>query len=162
MGTGLELLPMIAAGASAASGVMGLIGGMQQSKAAKQQAAYNAQIEANRAKVLKDQQTRDLYKAQGTARTQAAGSGATLGSFEDVLNANQEQGLLDIALGEYDSKIQQDRIRYEGAVASSQAKSNAVSSLLSGAAGAASGYTDYKQGIKLEKALSATSKAAGK
>ena len=159
---GLETIALISAGVSAASGVMGFVGGMQQSKAAKQQAAYNAQIEANRAKVLKDQQTRDLYKAQGTARTQAAGSGATLGSFEDVLNANQEQGLLDIALGEYDSKIQQDRIRYEGAVASSQAKSNAVSSLLSGAAGAAGGYTDYKNAGKLEKMLAGTTKAAGK
>jgi hypothetical protein len=159
---GIETIALISAGVSAATGVAGFIGSQQQAKSAKQQASYNAQIEANQAANTKKQQQRQLAQAQGTARTQAAGSGATLGSFEEVLNSNQEQGLLDIALGQYDSQITQQRIRYEGANAASQAKLQGISSLLSGAAGVASAGQDYYKAKDLKKTADATKGLSGK
>jgi hypothetical protein len=162
MGINPATLAIISAVGSGVSAVTGFIGGQQQAAAAKNQANYNSQVEANRRTVEEQKQRRQLTLAQGTARSQAASSGATLNSFEDVLNSNQEQGLLDIALGSYDSQITRDRIRYEGNAAASQAKNQGFSSLLSGAAGVAGGLGKYDAAKKADKVASSTAKLAGK
>lgn len=162
MGIESALLAQIATGVSAVSAVTGFIGGQQQASSARKQASYNATVEANRRSVEEQRQKRQLTLAQGTARARSGGSGATLNSFSDVLDDNQQQGLMDIALGAYDSQITQNRIRYEGSVASAQAKQNSYSSLLSGADGVATGIGNYNKAVKSASTLSGTSKLAGK
>ena len=162
MGINPATLSLIGTAFSGVSAITGFMGGQQQAAAATQQANYNSQVEANRREVEANQQKRQLALAQGTARSQAAGSGATLGSFEDVLNSNQEQGLLDIALGAYDSQITRQRILYEGKNTAKQASQAGYTSLLSGGAGVVSGISSYNKAVKKKTEADAAAKLAGR
>lgn len=135
------------------------IQGYQQGKAmAKQQGAItaaNIQTEQNRLAIERDQLKKQQEKARGSQRVAAAATGATLGSFDDVMAESTEASLMDLALLEYDSKVNQESMRYEGGVRQQEYKSQARSSLLKGIAGAASsGYQAYgASGIGASKPL---------
>lgn len=162
MGIDPATLALISTATSVGSAAFSLIGGMQQSSQAKAQAKYNQQVESNRRAVEEQQQRRQLTLAQGEARARAGGSGATLGSFEDVLNDSQEQGLLDIALGAYDSKVAQQRIAMEGSNAASNAMNSGLSGAFKGLSSAASSYSSYQTITKQQQQTNATKTAAGK
>ncbi len=123
------------------SGVQGFAGYQQaqaQAKTAQQTANYNSQLAAQQSATEKAQLLKQQRLMASTARVRGAGSGASLGSFEDVYESNKTQSLLDIALLDYESNVKQDQINYSGQVEVSQAKAKGVNSLISGLSGAGS------------------------
>lgn len=144
MGISPILLTAVSAGFSVLQGIQGYQQNQAMVKSQTQITAANIQNEQNRLGVERDQLKRQQEKVRGTQRTAAAASGATLGSFDDVMNESTEQSLLDVALLEYDSKVSQEAMRYEGAVRKQEYKSAARSSLINGIGSAAStGFSAY-------------------
>jgi len=122
----------------------GIQGFVQNNAAAKDiSRATNANIlnAQNQLEVNKQKQDRINRQAQGERTVKAAASGATLDSFDSVMDDSYNQGLMDIALLEYDSKLQQEQLRYDGAVKKTEYKNAAKSSLLEGMTSA--GTTAY-------------------
>lgn len=134
MGTAL---PFIMAGLSIVQGVSGYIQNQNAASDARANADATIQNQQNVLEINRTRQQRTNEQLAGKSRVAAAGSGATLNSFGDVLDDNSKQGLLDVALLEYDSKTQQNQTRYNGAVQSAEYKNKATSSLISGISGAA-------------------------
>ena len=123
-------LPFIMAGLSVAQGIQGYQQNSAMAKAAGRQAEANIQNEKNTTALKQRQLKRQQELDTGKATVAAAGSGATLGSFDSLFQDNTEQQLMDKAMLEYDSKMKQENIRYNAAVEKQQYKSAAKSSLL--------------------------------
>lgn len=132
-------LPFIMAGLSVMQGIQGMQQNNAMAKAATAQANANIQNEKNTLAIKQTQLKRTQDLAAGKATVAAAGSGATLGSFDSLFEDNATQGILDKAMLDYDSKLTQENIRYNGAVQKAQYKSAAKSSLISGITNAATG-----------------------
>jgi len=154
MGTAL---PFIMAGLSVVQGIQGMSQANAAAKQTQQITDANIQNEKNRLSIERTKKQREVLQANGKSRVAAAASGATIGSFDDVMDDSYSQGLLDIALLEYDSKLTQEQIRYGGAVQKANYKNQAKTSLLDGIAGAAgNAYTGY-QGLNTGARTSGTS-----
>lgn len=139
MGTAL---PFIMAGLSVVQGIQGMSQANAAAKQTQQATDANIQNEKNRLAIEKTKKQRDITQAAGKARVSAASSGATISSFDDVMDDSYSQGLLDLALLEYDSKLSQEQLRYSGAVKKAEYQNQAKSSLIEGITGAAkSGYS---------------------
>lgn len=132
-------LPFIMAGVSVMQGIQGYQQNQAMAKATQQQADANIQNEKNTLKLKQQQLQRSQEIAAGKATVAAAGSGATIGSFDALFSDNENQALMDKYMLEYDSKMTQENIRYNAAVQKAQYKSAATSSLIKGISGAASG-----------------------
>lgn len=132
-------LPFIMAGLSVVQGIQGMQQNNAMAKATQQQADANIQNEKNTQAIKQKQLQRTQELASGKATVAAAGSGATLGSFDTLFSDNANQSLMDKYMLDYDSKMTQENIRYNAAVQKSQYKSAATSSLIKGITGAASG-----------------------
>lgn len=137
-------LPFIMAGLSVAQGIQGMQQNNAMAKATQQQADANIKNEKNTLAIKQKQLQRTQELATGKATVAAAGSGATLGSFDTLFNDNAEQALMDKYMLDYDSKMTQENIRYNAAVQKAQYKMAAKSSLIKGIAGAAT--TAYSSG----------------
>lgn len=122
--------------------------GKAQAKAARQTADYNARIIENQAAVEKAKLQRQQRLFSGTQKVKAAGTGSTLGSFDDLFEDTEAQSLLDVALLDYDSKLRQQQTRYGGAVEAANYKAEGRNALISGLAGAAQSGYDYKKASK--------------
>jgi hypothetical protein len=127
-----QALPFIMAGLSVAQGIQGMQQNNAMAKAVGQQADANIQNEKNTALIKKQQLTRAQELSTGRATVSAAGSGATLNSFDSLFNDNSQNQLMDNLMLDYDSKMSQENIRYNAAVQKSQFKSAAKSSLIGG------------------------------
>lgn len=134
---GVELL-IVSAALQAFQGFQQYQAGKAQAKAAQQTANYNAAV----AKQQSDLQRRQLVKQQklfsGSQMVRAASSGATLGSFDDLFESTEQEQLLDLAILDYNSRLERDQINYGGRVEAYSAKQkgkNALISSLSSAAG---------------------------
>lgn len=146
MGIDPITMAVISAGLQLAQGAMGASQARQAAKSQNAITAANIQNEQNRLAIQRDQLKRDQDKARGTTKVAAAASGATLGSFDDVMEENAQTSLMDLALLEYDSKVAQEGMRYEGGVRAAEYKSQARSSMLKGISGAAGSlYGGYSQ-----------------
>lgn len=151
MGTAL---PFIMAGLSVVQGIQGMSQANAAAKATQQATDANIQNEKNRLAVEKTKKQRELIQEQGKSRVAAAASGATISSFDDVMDDSYSQGLLDVALLEYDSKLNQEQMRYSGGVQKAEYQNQAKSSLLEGIGKAGmQGYSGY-QGLKSAPASS--------
>ncbi len=146
-----EALPFITAAISVAQFVQGVKSSKQNTAmadATTQQATANIQNEQNTLAIKQTQLTRSQEIARGKARAAAAGSGATLGSFDTLFADNDRQALMDKYMLDYDSKMTQENLRYNSAVQSQQYKSAAQSSLISGTVAAGSTlYSGYNNGV---------------
>jgi hypothetical protein len=129
-------LPFIMAGLSVAQGIQGFQQNNAMAKAASRQAEANIQNEKNSTALKQQQLRRQQEQETGRATVAAAGSGATLGSFDTLFEDNSTQQLMDRAMLDYDSKMTQENIRYNAAVQKQEFKSAAKSSLLSAATSA--------------------------
>lgn len=145
-------------GLIAASAILSVFQGFQayqqgkaQAKAATQAAEYNARAVANQTEVDRRQMQRQQSAFMASQRVRAAGSGATIASFEDTFEEDKEQSLLDVALLDYDSKIQQQNIRYQGQQQAYSARDKGRQGLISGlgsaAATASKGFTGGMGGV---------------
>ena len=126
------LLPFAIAEFSVLQGVQGYQQNQAMAKSVKAQAAANIANEQKSYSIKKSQLLRQQEIDRGKATVAAAGSGATLGSFDTLFDDNASQGLMDQALLEYDSKLTQENIRYNAAVESANYKQAATSSSLKG------------------------------
>jgi len=133
---GPELM-IISAGLKLVQGIQGYQQNNAMAKAASQAAAANMQNEQNRLVIEQDRARKQIEKSRGTARVASAATGATLGSFDDVMGESTEASLMDMALLEYDSKLRQENYRYSGAMQKAEYKQAAKSSLIEGITGSA-------------------------
>lgn len=133
-------MAIVAGAMSVAQGVQGMQQNNAMAKAAQRQTDANIINEKNRlaADQIKLQRSQEL--ARGKQTVAAAGSGATLGSFDTLFADNANQSLMDKYMMDYDSKMTQENIRYSGAVKKQEYKSAAKSSLISGVTNAAMGF----------------------
>lgn len=141
-------LPFISAGLSVIQGIQGMQQNNAMAKAATVQANANIQNEKNSLSIRQDQLKRSREQAAGKQTVAAAGSGATIGSFDSLFADSEQQGLMDKLMLDYDSKLTQENIRYNGAVQKSQYKSAAKSSLIGGITGAAGTLLSTPSGSK--------------
>jgi hypothetical protein len=132
-------LPFIMAGLQVAQGIQGYQQNNAMAKATSANAAANIQNEQNRLAINQKNLKRQQEIETGRATVAAAGSGATLGSFDTLFDDNSTQQLMDRAMLDYDSKLTQENIRYNAAVQKQEFKSAARSSLISGITSAAGG-----------------------
>lgn len=108
--------------------------------------AAKAETEANVAnlqqtyKVKKEQLTRQQEQFAGKQTVAAAGSGATLNSFDSLNNDSSQASIMDQALLEYDKNLNISNTVYQGQMKKKQYYQAARSTLLSGMAQAATSY----------------------
>jgi len=139
---GPELL-LASAAMSAFQGFQAYQQGKAQAKSATQAAEYNARVLENQTAVERSQMQRQQSAFMASQRVRGAGSGATLASFEDTFEENKEQSLLDVALLDYDSKLKQQNVLYQGKQQAYSAKAKGRQGLISGLTGAASSGMGY-------------------
>lgn len=137
-------LPFVMAGLQVAQGIQGMQQNNAMAKAAGQAGAANIQNEQNKLAINQRQLKREQEIMRGKQTVAAAGSGATIGSFDTLFEDDASQALMDKAMLDYDSKLTQENIRYNTAVQKSQFKTAAKSSLINGVTSAAGGL--YKSG----------------
>lgn len=130
-------LPFIMAGVSLVQGIQGYQQNQAMAKQATAIANANIANEKNALQIKQKNLKRQQEIETGRATVAAAGSGATLGSFDTLFEDNTNQQLMDRLMLDYDSKLTQENIRYNAAVQKTQFKSAAKSSLIGGIAGAA-------------------------
>lgn len=131
------------------------VGGIQEfqqnramAQATKQQTAANIANQQAAFEIEKGKLSRDQAQFAGRQRTLAAGSGASLSSFDTLFEDTARLSAVDQALLEYDNKLQQEGIRYEGAMRKKQFYMQGRSSLLKGLTNAASTYAGSSEGGK--------------
>lgn len=133
-------LALVAGGLSVAGGVSEMITGQQSAvaanKAAKQAVTQEQDsLRVNRAKLVRDQEI-----AKGKSIAAAGVSGASLNSFDTVMEDQQQSMLVDQALLEYDSKVRQEQLRFQGKTAAAQYRRQGWASLFKGVGSAAMMY----------------------
>lgn len=143
---GPELL-LVSAALSAFQGFQAYQSGKAQAKAANQTASYNARVAQQQSDVEKARLQKDQRLFAATQRVKGAGSGATLGSFDDVGEDTISQSLLDVALLDYDTKLRKDQIIYGGKQEAYSAKAAGTQGLISGLTSAASSGMAYGQAV---------------
>ncbi len=141
MGTALLA---VSAGLQLFQGFQAYQAGKDQAKAARQNAEYNRQIQEQQADNERRQLKRQQRLFEGQQRVRAAGTGATLGSFDDLFEDSKSESLLDVAILDYNSKLKQQQITFGGQQEAYQAESQGRQALISSIASAAgTGYRAY-------------------
>jgi hypothetical protein len=151
-------LPFIMAAASVAKGIQGYKQNQAMAKAVGRQADANIQNERNTQALRQQQLKREQDIIVGKQTVAAAGSGATLGSFDALFSDNSETALMDRLMSDYDSKLSQENIRYNAAVQKAEYKAAAKSSLIEGISSAAMGMAGSPAG---QKAMTGFGNSAG-
>lgn len=129
---GVESLAFLAGGLQVAQGVQSYQQNRAMAQATKKETAANVANQQEAFKVNRARLVREQEQASGKQMVSAAGSGATLGSFDPIFADTAEQSTLDLALLEYDKNLNIANTAYQG-----QQKKNAYyregrSQLLSG------------------------------
>ncbi len=122
----------VVAGLQVAQGVQSYQQNRAMAQATKKETAANIANQQEAFKVNRARLVREQEQAAGKQMVSAAGSGATLGSFDPIFADTAEQSTLDLALLEYDKNLNIANTAYQG-----QQKKNAYyregrSQLLSG------------------------------
>jgi hypothetical protein len=146
------------AGLSVVQGIQGYQQNSAMAKAATRAASANIANEKNSLAIKQKNLQRQQEIETGRATVAAAGSGATLGSFDALFEDNTNMQLMDRLMLDYDSKLTQENIRYNAAVQKSEFKSAARSSLINGAVGAAG---SLYQSPAMQKGVTSASNTAG-
>lgn len=129
---GLGPLMAVSAGLQALQGVKSFQENRAMAQATKAETAANVFSQQEKFKVDKANLTRQQEQFAGKQTVSAAGSGATLGSFDSLFADTAQQSIMDQALLEYDSKLNIANTQYEGQMKKKQLYQRGRSSLISG------------------------------
>lgn len=111
---GVESLAFLAGGLQVAQGVQSFQQNRAMAQATKAETAANIANQQEAYKVNRARLVREQEQAAGKQMVSAAGSGATLGSFDPVFADTAEQSALDLALLEYDKNLNIANTAYQG------------------------------------------------
>lgn len=128
----------IVAGLQVAGGIQEFQQNRAMAQATKAQTAANIKNQQASFEIERDKLRREQQQFAGKQVAQAAGTGATLGSFDTLFGDTARVSMVDQALLEYDNKLKQEGIRYEGAMKKKQYYMAGRSALLKAVGGAAS------------------------
>lgn len=128
---------MVVAGLQVAQGVKSFQENRAMAQATKRETAANVANQQEAFKVNRARLVREQEQFAGKQTVTAAGSGATLGSFDPLFNDTAEQSSLDLALLEYDKNLNIANTQYQGQMRKKQYYMEGRSALLSGITGAA-------------------------
>ena len=134
---GVESLAFLAGGLQIAQGVQSFQQNRAMAQATKAETAANIANQKETYKVNRARLIREQEQAAGKQMVSAAGSGATLGSFDPLFADTAEQSALDLALLEYDKNLNIANTAYQGQMRKKQYYTQGRSSLLSGITNAA-------------------------
>ncbi len=134
---GVESLAFLAGGLQIAQGVQSFQQNRAMAQATKRETAANIANQQEAYKVNRARLIREQEQAAGKQMVSAAGSGATLGSFDPLFADTAEQSALDLALLEYDKNLNIANTQYQGQMRKKQYYTQGRSSLLSGITNAA-------------------------
>lgn len=122
----------VVAGLQVAQGVQSYQQNRAMAQATKKETAANIANQQEAFKVNRTRLVREQEQAAGKQMVSAAGSGATLGSFDPVFADTAEQSSLDLALLEYDKNLNIANTAYQGQMRKKQYYMEGRSQLLSG------------------------------
>lgn len=128
----------IVAGLQVAGGIQEFQQNRAMAQATKQQTAANITNQQKSYEIERDRLKREQQQMAGKQLASAAGTGASLPSFSSLFEDTTRQSMVDQALLEYDNKLKQENIRYEGAMKKKQYYMQGRSALLKSVQGAAS------------------------
>ena len=134
---GVESLAFLAGGLQIAQGVQSFQQNRAMAQATKAETAANIANQQETYKVNRSRLIREQEQAAGKQMVSAAGSGATLGSFDPLFADTAEQSALDLALLEYDKNLNIANTAYQGQMRKKQYYTQGRSALLSGVTNAA-------------------------
>jgi hypothetical protein len=133
---GVELA-FLAGGLQVAQGIQSFQQSRAMAQAVKAETAANVAQQQEAYKVNRARLAREQEQLSGKQTVSAAGSGATLGSFDPLFSDTAQQSSLDLALLEYDKNLNIANTQYEGAMRKKQYYQQGRSALLSGVTNAA-------------------------
>lgn len=131
----------VVAGLQVAQGVQSYQQNRAMAQATKKETAANVANQQEAFKVNRARLVREQEQAAGKQLTSAAGSGATLGSFDPIFADTAEQSSLDLALLEYDKNLNIANTEYQGLQKKKAYYREGRSQLLSGITKAATGMS---------------------
>lgn len=134
---GVESLAFLAGGLQIAQGVQSFQQNRAMAQATKAETAANIANQQEAYKVNRARLIREQEQSAGKQMVSAAGSGATLGSFDPLFADTAEQSVLDLALLEYDKNLNIANTQYQGQMRKKQYYTQSRSALLSGITNAA-------------------------
>lgn len=134
---GVESLAFLAGGLQIAQGVQSFQQNRAMAQATKAETAANIANQQEAYKVNRARLIREQEQSAGKQMVSAAGSGATLGSFDPLFADTAEQSALDLALLEYDKNLNIANTQYQGQMRKKQYYTQGRSALLSGITNAA-------------------------
>lgn len=123
---------MVVAGLQVAQGVKSFQENRAMAQATKRETAANVANQQEAFKVNRSRLVREQEQMAGKQTVAAAGSGATLGSFDPLFNDTAEQSSLDLALLEYDKNLNIANTQYQGQMKKKAYYREGRSQLLSG------------------------------
>lgn len=122
----------VVAGLQVAQGVQSFQQNRAMAQATKRETAANIANQQEAYKVNRSRLVREQEQMAGKQTVAAAGSGATLGSFDPLFNDTAEQSSLDLALLEYDKNLNIANTQYQGQMKKKAYYREGRSQLLSG------------------------------
>lgn len=123
---------MVVAGLQVAQGIQSFQQNKAMAQATKKETAANIANQQETFKVNKERLTRQQEQAAGKQTVAAAGSGATLGSFDSLFADTSQQSIMDQALLEYDKNLSIAETSYQGQMKKKQYYQAGRSALMSG------------------------------
>jgi hypothetical protein len=128
---------MVVAGLQVAQGVQSFQQNRAMAQATKRETAANIANQQEAYKVNRARLVREQEQYAGKQTVSAAGSGATLGSFDPLFEDTAQQSSLDLALLEYDKNLNIANTAYQGQMKKKAYYREGRSQLLSGITNAA-------------------------
>ena len=125
-------MAIVAGGMQVAQGIQSFQQNRAMAQATKAETAANIANQQEAYKVNRARLIREQEQAAGKQMVSAAGSGATLGSFDPLFADTAEQSALDLALLEYDKNLNIANTAYQGQMRKKQYYMEGRSQLLSG------------------------------
>lgn len=107
-------MAIVAGGMQVAQGIQSYQQNRAMAQATKKETAANVANQQEAFKVNRARLVREQEQAAGKQMVSAAGSGATLGSFDPIFADTAEQSSLDLALLEYDKNLNIANTEYQG------------------------------------------------
>jgi hypothetical protein len=129
---GVESLALLAGGLQVAQGVQSFQQNRAMAQATKAETAANVANQQEAFKVNRARLVREQEQFAGKQTVTAAGSGATLGSFDPLFADTAQQSSLDLALLEYDKNLNIANTQYQGQMKKKAYYREGRSQLLSG------------------------------
>lgn len=141
-------ITMAVVGLQVAQGVQSFQQNRAMAQATKSETAANITNQQEAYKVNRARLVREQEQLAGKQTVTAAGSGATLGSFDPLFNDTAQQSSLDLALLEYDKNLNIANTAYQGQMKKKAYYREGRSQLLAGITGAAKTAASTPSGQK--------------